>query len=352
MSLSQATGLPVAVIWEDLQSGVLQGIETQGKTKIRVDDLLASKRDRYRLVAENIGRNHNEAAATAAPQGLSSVRPLTMITWSQARKAVYRGEMVKVSAWDVMREDRLISLVSVPVLSRGMAALTGFAGPKGSRPVFILGPDAKIEHDVLTLRLQPQIAAAFPAALKIARQILSQLDEQPQEGFEAFAQLVLDYGTRRVEEWLSLALQLSQHPSTREEAMLAWRTDGTMRTPGGIFYQWLKHGGYWSPEAGSGSSQAVFRGEVLPLRKEVAVSSGLARAARLPIESIYIPPRFRQTCPRAHKLARVRALCAQGLDKPLLVKAAGPDQYLLVDGYLRYLVAEEFRLQEVPVRLI
>jgi hypothetical protein len=214
MSLSQATGLPVAVIWADLQNGVLQGIETQGKTKIRMEDLLLSKRDRYRLVAENLGRSGKDQSAASDVKEVPSVRPLAMLSWQKARPAVYRGEMVKVSAWDLLRDDRLLSCVSIPVMSRGMVALTGFSGAKGSRPVFILGPDAKIDQDVLTLRLQPQIAAAYPLALKTARQIFGQLGEHPRDALEVFSQLVLDYGTRRIEDLVHAAQRYVAHPAS------------------------------------------------------------------------------------------------------------------------------------------
>lgn len=55
MTLSEVTGLPVSVIWSDLQNGILSGTTIQGKTIIRLEDLMASKRDSYRLVAENLG---------------------------------------------------------------------------------------------------------------------------------------------------------------------------------------------------------------------------------------------------------------------------------------------------------
>lgn len=67
----------------------------------------------------------------------------------------------------------------------------------------------------------------------------------------------------------------------------------------------------------------------------------------VPIERIVIPPHMEKSTPREWKLERVRKRLGtkNRLDKPITVDR----DYVLLDGYTRYLVAKEIKLKYVPI---
>ncbi|WP_053960118.1 hypothetical protein [Sulfobacillus thermosulfidooxidans] len=364
MTLSEVTGLPVSVIWSDLQNGILSGTMIQGKTIIRLEDLMASKRDSYRLVAENLGNTSRKEPKDEDDGPTLTVRPPLSTSWKAAHSALYRGETIKVSLYDVLRQDRLLSHITAPSLSPGVIALSGFAGQKGTRPVYVIGPQARLDQELISLRLLPQIVSAYPVALQAGKRILWQLQESPQYFSDVLAQLILDYGTKMMAARVDEAWHYYKNPRAARKSHWVYRQDGTLRTVGGIFFALIKSEGYWHPEKGSGSSGAVFRGEVLPISPKIVRWENRAkveaRATKdietdIAIDQIYIPKAFEMHPPRAAKIEKARNMSEQAA--PLLVKqwdldSEGRPAYVLLDGYIRYLVAKEKQSKTVSVRII
>ncbi len=364
MTLSEVTGLPVSVIWSDLQNGILSGTTVQGKTIIRLEDLMASKRDSYRLVAENLGNTAKKEPKDEDDGPTLTVRPPLSTSWKAAHSAVYRGETIKVSLYDVLRRDRLLSHITAPSLSPGVIALSGFAGQKGTRPVYVIGPQARLDQELISVRLLPQIVSAYPVALQAAKRILWQLQESPNHFSDVLAQLILDYGTKMMASRVDEAWHYYKNPSAAPESFWVYRQDGSLRTVGGIFFALIKSQGYWRPEKGSGSSGAVFRGDVLPISSKIVRWESRAKIDARPmkdietdvaIDQIYIPKAFELHPPRADKIEKARKQSEK--PAPLLVKQwdsghEGRPAYVLLDGYVRYLVAKEKQETMVPVRII
>ena len=76
----------------------------------------------------------------------------------------------------------------------------------------------------------------------------------------------------------------------------------------------------------------------------------------IPIGNITIPQIFRMTKPRDEKLKYYQKLFKENgfLDKPLTIRVQTnekgfPNELLLTNGYIRYLIAKMFNITEVPV---
>ena len=359
MTLSQVTGLPVSIIWSDLKTGVLSGVSVQGKTVIRLEDLSAAKRDQYRNVAGNLGYVSREREQGENIRADLGIRLSFSTSWRNRHAQVYRGETVKLLACELTRADRLTSCTNAPSLSPGIIALSGFAGARGARPVFVVGPEADLDQDLISVRLLPQIVFAYPLALQTARRILSRVQESPNYLSNIVAQLILDYGTKAVVELAEEAWS-RYRSSELVQSRLLFTEDQRRRTIGGVFFQLIKAKGYWDPQIGSGSSQAVMRGEVRPISAKIEWAenqpereNSLGHDIDMEVElgQIFVPRVFEMHPPHAEK---VRQALAESSEYPVLVKHIEDENrpYLLLDGYTRYLAARQKHRECIWVHIV
>lgn len=361
MTLSQVTGLPVSIIWSDLKTGVLTGVSVQGKTIIRLEDLSSAKREQYRNVAGNLGyvsREREQGESTRIDWG---IRPSFATSWRSRHAQVYRGEPVKVLGCELIASERLTSRINAPSLSPGIIALSGFAGPRGARPVFVIGPEADLDQDLIAIRLLPQIVFAYPVALQAAKRILLAVHESPNYLSNSVAQLILDYGTKAIVGLAEEAWGLNDQ-DTRAKTPQLFCQDGRRRTIGGIFFNMVKAKGYWDAQVGSGSSEAVIKGEVRPISSEMIAwaencsevndSPGHDIEMEVPLDQILVPVAFEMHPPHPKKIEK---FLARRSECPLLVKhveGEGKRPYLLLDGYARYLAARQNSRDRVWVHVI
>ncbi len=362
MTLSQVTGLPVSVIWSDLKNGMLSGVSVQGKTIIRLEDLSSAKRDQYRNVAGNLGYLSREREPGENSRVDPGIRPPFSTSWRSQHAHVYRGETVKILASDLTRPDRLLSRITAPSLSPGIIALSGFSGPKGAWPVFVIGPQAELGQDLISIRLLPQIVFAYPVALQSARRILLEIQESPSYLSNIVAQLILDYGTAVIAELAKEAWFLYRNRSRKVKTSLVFCQDGRPRTVGGVFFSLIKAKGYWNPQTGSGSSEAVMKGDVRPISSQMPEwvennrehddYPGHGVKMEVPLDQIFVPAVFEMHPPRPEKIRKALEKHSQW---PLLVKQTDCDDkrpYLLLDGYTRYLAAKQNNQESVWIHII
>ncbi|PSR31026.1 MAG: hypothetical protein C7B43_04035 [Sulfobacillus benefaciens] len=79
----------------------------------------------------------------------------------------------------------------------------------------------------------------------------------------------------------------------------------------------------------------------------------LSEYPSLPLSQVIIPEAFLLTPPNAKKTSALQIRIAQHgqLDEPIVVRATENKQYLLIDGYRRYLIAEQLGWVAIPVRI-